>query len=48
MDCKYEPTYRSLEYYLNESKKYKFDVIVSFGGGSCMDTSKAIGSNFSL
>lgn len=44
IDCKNEPTYSTLEYYLKEAKKYKFDVIVSLGGGSCMDTSKAIGA----
>ena len=37
-----EPTYDSLKKTLIISKKFKFDVIVAIGGGSCMDTSKAV------
>lgn len=42
INCDTEPTYDLLNFYLSEVKKIKIDVIVSFGGGSTMDYSKAI------
>lgn len=39
---KNEPTYNSLNYYLKKTKKFYFKTIVAIGGGSCMDTAKAI------
>jgi len=37
-----EPTYETLRISLKKISKFKPKTIVSFGGGSCMDTSKAI------
>jgi alcohol dehydrogenase class IV len=47
IDCKYEPTYENLEFYRKKIKKFKkIDSIVAFGGGSCMDYSKALAALF--
>ena len=42
INCNSEPTYNLLNFYLSKVRKMKIDVVVAFGGGSCMDYSKAI------
>tara|TARA_B100000900_G_scaffold370996_1_gene349908 strand:- start:23474 stop:24604 length:1131 start_codon:yes stop_codon:yes gene_type:complete len=40
---KEEPSYDSLRSYLTEARSFKSDIVLGFGGGSCMDVAKAVG-----
>ena len=40
---KEEPSYDSLRSYLAEARSFKSDIVLGFGGGSCMDVAKAVG-----
>lgn len=40
---KEEPSYDSLRIYLAEARSFDSDIVLGFGGGSCMDVAKAVG-----